>query len=455
MGIYDRYSSPEAYSNWLTGQGLQYRPPSGDLDGGFTGGWGKSVPSRGDEPDSWMAYEGESGQPMEKLSHAQNWQRGTTPWIPKVDPASIPDWATYEAQNAGRVDPNTGIMYGSADNTLMDQYYSDYFTVEPRKKSFLSNLASQGPLIASGAFLGGALGGYFDPATAGAGAGAGTAANTAGLTQMGTAAGLTGAELEAFVASGGTLGSMAAGGGGIGLDAAGTVAGTVAGTEGLYSGPEFQGAVPPQSTGPGPTLDAFGRPVGGGGYFPAGSPGAGTVAGSAAAGSALSRIIDGTATTADWVQVLGTAGATGLGIYSANQQSDTLARLAAENRADRAPYLQASQDWLANPSSYVEGPGQAAMKGTLAGLSAKFGNPIGSPTAMAISSEAALRDWRDAVTGFGNMGLSGADTRANLGVAGAAADASRYTTAAGGLSDIINPRRSLSDLLREYRTVFA
>ena len=142
-------------------------------------------------------------------------------------------------------------------------------------------------------------------------------------------------------------------------------------------------------------------------------------------------------------------------MFSANQQANTLERLAAENRADRLPYLQASQGYLADPESYVSGPGAAAMKGTLAGLSAKFGNPIGSPTAMAISNEAALRDWRDAVTGFGNMGLSGADTRANLGMAGATADANKWTTLAGGISNVVNPPRSLADLLREYKTVFA
>src|SRR3990167_4525951 len=208
---------------------------------------------------------------------------------------------------------------------------------------------------------------------------------------------------------------------------------------------------PPQSTGPGSTVDAFGQHIGGGGYFPPGSPGAATAGQAAGAGTALSRIIDGTGTTADWVSVLGTAGATGLEMYSSNQQANTLERLAAENRADRAPYLAASQGWLANPESYVSGPGQAAMKGTLAGLSAKYGNPISSPTALAISSEAALRDWRDAVTGMGNIGVSGADTRANLGMAGAQATGNIWTNLAGGVSDIINPKQSLADLLRQYK----
>ena len=59
-------------------------------------------------------------------------------------------------------------------------------------------------------------------------------------------------------------------------------------------------------------------------------------------------------------------------------------------------------------------------------------------------------DWRDAITGFGNMGLSGADTRANLGVGAAGAQANMWGNLAGGVSDLINPRKSLADLMREY-----
>jgi hypothetical protein len=138
-------------------------------------------------------------------------------------------------------------------------------------------------------------------------------------------------------------------------------------------------------------------------------------------------------------------------MYSSNQQANTLERLAAENRADRAPYLEASKGYLANPESYGAGPGKAAMNSTLAALSAKFGNPIGSGTALQLATDAGLRDWRDAVTGFGNMGLSGADTRANLGIGAAGATRDMWGNLAAGVSDIINPKKSLADLLREYK----
>ena len=195
---------------------------------------------------------------------------------------------------------------------------------------------------------------------------------------------------------------------------------------------------------------ATGYGLGGNAAIPAvgGTTAAG--AGTAAAGTALSRIIDGTATTQDWVSVLGTAGATGLGMYSAGQRESGLEAEAARQRAERAPYLQASQGWLANPQSYLEGPGQAAMNATLQGLSVR-GNPLGSGTSLGIANTAALGDWRNAVTGMGNLGLGGQNIQANLMGQAGQAGADIWGNLAGGISDIINPRRSLADLMREYK----
>src|SRR3990167_9790950 len=186
-----------------------------------------------------------------------------------------------------------------------------------------------------------------------------------------------------------------------------------------------------------------------------GAPGSDTLAkvgATAGTGTALSRIMDGKSTTADWVNVLENAGVTGLGMYSANQQANTLADLAEKSRADLAPFLGRANEWLTNPSAYTEGPGQAAMKGTLAGLSPTFGNPIGSGAALQFATDAGLRDWRDAVTGMANLGLSGEDTRARLGIGAAGAQADMWSNLGGGVSELVNPRRSLADLLREYRS---
>ena len=90
------------------------------------------------------------------------------------------------------------------------------------------------------------------------------------------------------------------------------------------------------------------------------------------------------------------------------------------------------------------------MKGTLSGLSAQFGNPIGSGTALALANEAGLRNWQNAYTGAANLGLAGEDVRANLGAQAAGARGDIYSNLAGGISDIVNPRRqySLADLAK-------
>ena len=314
----------------------------------------------------------------------------------------------------------------------------------------VASLGAMTVLGAAGAGAGTAAGGAEAGTTAGAGAGAGAgaAANQTALYQMAFDAGLEGAAADAFVASGGTLGSTAAGGLGVGT---GAVAGGLGyGVGGLteaqaleLAGTEMTPAELAAAPGGVPEIQFTGPPM---------IPGAGGMggAGGVAAGSAISRIIDGTATTADWVSVLGTAGATGLGMFSANQKSNSLERLAAENRADRAPFLGAATNWLNNPEAYWSGPGQASLDANLRRLSASHGNPISSPTALGIASKAGLMDWRDAVTGFGNMGLSGADTRANLGIGAAGAQADIWGNLAGGISDIVNPRRSLADLMRDY-----
>ena len=177
------------------------------------------------------------------------------------------------------------------------------------------------------------------------------------------------------------------------------------------------------------------------------APGPATAIG---AGTALSRIINGGATTADWLSVLGTGGATALGMFSSNQQAKTLADLAEKTRLERAPFLGKANEWLLNPEAYGAGPGRAAMESTLAGLSAQYGNPIGSGTALSIATDAGLRDWRNAVTGMANLGLGGQDLRAHLETGAAGKTGDIWSNLAGGVSRLINAPKSLADLLREY-----
>ena len=166
--------------------------------------------------------------------------------------------------------------------------------------------------------------------------------------------------------------------------------------------------------------------------------------------SALGKILSGQGGVQDWTSLLGALGATGLGVYGANKESDALTQIANQSRADRAPFLNAATGWMNNPESYYSGaPAQAAMKGVLQGLSVN-GNPASNPTAMASATEAGLRNWQNAVTGFGNLGLAGQDSRNALLSQAAQSQSGVYDALGYGLNQLTQPKQSLSDLARAF-----
>jgi hypothetical protein len=249
----------------------------------------------------------------------------------------------------------------------------------------------------------------------------------------------------AFMAgAGGLIGGAAAGGTGATVAAAdpALAAGAMGGAAGTAGGGltalEAAGGLGAASAATGATAGATGT------LAPA-TGGAAAVGGT----TALSRILQGQGTFEDQLALAGILGATGLGIYGAGQQGDALRDIANQSRQDRAPYLSASQGWLANPQSYMEGPGQAGLDATLRALSAKGGNPIDQPTSLSIATQSAMRDWRDAVTGFGNLGLSGEDSRNQMYAGAAQSQGDQYNALGYGLGELTRPRRSsLSDVLR-------
>ena len=273
---------------------------------------------------------------------------------------------------------------------------------------------------------------------------AGGAFDMAGSAGVGSALGGAGtASAAELAATGGALGTGAGETFGMtgleGMTGAGGL-GPAGGATGPLAGATMAGGM----NGP-----AIGGLAGGG---PGVLGGVGGVGGGVAAGSALSRIIDGTGTTADWTQVLGTVGATGLGMYSANQMSNTLEGLAAQNRAERQPFLSAATNYL-DPNAWIAGPGQNFTQGTLQALSGTHGNPAGSPYSQQLATDAAMRNWMGGVNTLGSLGLGGQGINAQLGSQAAGAQADVWGNLAGGVSDIVNPRRSLADLLRDYKTV--
>jgi hypothetical protein len=154
--------------------------------------------------------------------------------------------------------------------------------------------------------------------------------------------------------------------------------------------------------------------------------------------------------TADNLLKAGTRAIPGLlGAVGSNQQADAIRDIEARARADRAPFLDAATSYLRDPNAYISGPGAASMQGVLRRLSATHGNPIGNPTALATATEAGLRDWREAVLGFGNLGLAGEDTRSNLALKATGADANVLNALGGAAADVFNPPKSLADIVKE------
>lgn len=164
---------------------------------------------------------------------------------------------------------------------------------------------------------------------------------------------------------------------------------------------------------------------------------------------------DALAPTNDWNKTLSGILPALIGAYGSTQTADVMKDLAAKSRADRAPFLATANSWLSNPQAYAEGPGQAALKGTLAGLSAKFGNPIGSGTALQIATETGARNWQDAVSGMANLGLGGENTQATLGMAGANAGQGMWNALQYGADQVLNPEKNdLASLLKKYKGIF-
>ena len=164
------------------------------------------------------------------------------------------------------------------------------------------------------------------------------------------------------------------------------------------------------------------------------------------AGSAISRILNGSATAEDWLSVGGNLGTGLLSAYASNSQTNALQGLADQNRAERAPFLQKATGYLNDPASYAAGPGQAALKGTLAGLSVQ-GNPFGSGTALQFATDTGNKNWLNAVNTLGSLGLGGQGIQANLDSQAVGSNSNMWNALGATANNIFNPAPSQSQTL--------
>jgi len=244
---------------------------------------------------------------------------------------------------------------------------------------------------------------------------------------------------EAAGAAGG--GELAAGAGEfIGGASGGTVAGegALSGLAGGASGAEVAGAVG------GGALSGAGAAAGGGAL-------------TQAAGSAMSRILDGTATTADWTQVLGAGASAGLGAAGANAQAGAYSDVADKYLALGAPYRDKLLETYQPGYSIADSPdfmnaldvgAQAAARAT----SAKSGNPVDNPGAYAemqkyISGSLALPQLNTTRSQLGTFGQLGTNIAGSNDTAAAGQTSGAYNALGYGLGQITQPQNQYGGAL--------
>lgn len=193
--------------------------------------------------------------------------------------------------------------------------------------------------------------------------------------------------------------------------------------------------------------------------------GAASAAAPATTGSALSRVWDqlngkGEASSSDWLSILGTAGATGLGLAGANSQSNALKDVYNQQMTLGAPYrdlLTASYQPgfnLANDSAFqgaLDTSAQAAARAT----SARSGNPVDNPGAYAemqkyITNSTALPYLQNYRSQLGTFGQLGTNTAGAAAIGGAQANGGTYNALGYGLGQLTQPDSPFKGLLSQF-----
>lgn len=174
-----------------------------------------------------------------------------------------------------------------------------------------------------------------------------------------------------------------------------------------------------------------------------------TIGNAAQQASALQRILNGTATAADYITA-GLQVAPGIiGAISSSDQASALQNIANQQQSERQPFLDKATQYLNDPSSfYGSTEGGAASQAILNKLSVG-GNPAQNPTSLAAATSGLYGDYQGALSSLANIGLSG-----QTGIVGAGTNAVNQSgqTAAdlgSAVSNVVNPQTSLAQLLQQ------
>lgn len=174
-------------------------------------------------------------------------------------------------------------------------------------------------------------------------------------------------------------------------------------------------------------------------------------------------VTNGASTFSNILQTLGRVAPSLLGAYASSQQSSALQGLANQYMNYGAPYRDRLAASYADPSAFLQNSPdiQASVsQGTDAmarALSTKFGNPALSGTPLQELQNYAtkslygqLGNERQRLANFGGLSaLTGAAPQANMSAIGS--DANIYNAIGSGISSVLNPPKTLEELLATLR----
>ena len=194
--------------------------------------------------------------------------------------------------------------------------------------------------------------------------------------------------------------------------------------------------------------------------------GAGTTAaiagGAAAAPSLYDRLTGGNAQNADYLELLGRVAPAALGAFASNQQANSLESIANKYAEYGAPSRARYEGSFAPGFTMASDPGyqdaldQSASAAWRAG--SMGGNPAGNPAALSEildrlykgTAYPALQTYRGTNASAGGI-ASGTAAAPGLDTAAINANTNVYNAIGGGVADVMNPQKSLSQLLAEIR----
>lgn len=172
------------------------------------------------------------------------------------------------------------------------------------------------------------------------------------------------------------------------------------------------------------------------------------------------KSVTGSSDSADWMKMLGSLGAAGLGAYASNQQTSALEDMAKRYEGYGAPYRQKLSDLYANPDSFlqsneVQKPVQQGTDMLMRSLSMQ-GNPFGSGNALQQGQSYAsdqlfgkLGQEKDRLAGFGGLAsYNAAAPTASTSAIGSSANT--YNAIGSGLGNIFNPPKTESQTMADF-----